>query len=59
MANTRRIWNGVILNSLASHGEAILFGDSVLGPVVMRDYRLIVGNICEHKIALLEGKTNG
>ena len=50
---------GVILNSLALHCGAKLFADSVLGPVVMHDYRLIVGNICEQKIALLEGKTNG
>ena len=59
MANPRRIWNGVILNSLALYDGATLFVDSVLGPVVMRDYRLIVGNICEQKIALLEGKING
>lgn len=50
---------GVILNSLVLHGGATLFVDSVLGPVVMCDYRLIVGNICEQKIVLLEGKANG
>jgi len=59
MANPRRIWNGVILNSLASHGEAILFVDSVLGPVAMREYGFTVGNVCEQETTLLEGKTNG
>ena len=37
----------VILNSLASHDEAVPFADSVTGPVAMHECGYTAGNVCK------------